>query len=311
MTMIKKTQTFDKFDIVNILTELGYKLKNDKDGWRTSAVYRNGSKQNSLRINSDGSYKDFVTGEFGSFTNLIEKTIGKKNAKKYKIQNAVLESNFSKKEKIEIVAKLNKEKELAKLFPDHSYWINRNISENTIKKFKGGICNTGRFKDRYTFPIFDGSMELIGLSGRLLYQHEEIPKWKHYNGSSLWKYPLFLNYRLIQRKKSVIVVESIGDCLSLFEMGINNVVVSFGLNISFDLINLFMRYDLNKIIIAFNNDFENQGNDAAKKQKERVAKWFPRNVVKVSLPPKKGEDFNSLLIKDKQIIMDWYKDLKL
>lgn len=309
--MNKETQVFDKQDIVNILIEIGYKLRNDKDGWRTSAIYRNGVKTHSLRINSDGSYKDFVTGEFGSFINLIERTIGKESAKKYYKKNAIIESTFPKKEQIDIMAKLDKDKELLKLFPNHSYWINRGISEDIIKKFKGGTCDSGRFKGRYVFPIFDGSMNLIGLSGRLLKDNANLVKWKHYNGSSRWKYPLFLNYRLIDSTKSVIIVESIGDCLSLFEMGINNVVVSFGLEVSFDLINLFMRYGLKKIIIAFNNDLEDQGNNAAEKQKSRISKWFSPQTVKIKLPKEKGEDFNSLLIKDKKIIMDWYKDLKL
>ena len=311
MMTSNETEIFDKIDVINILTEIGYKLKNDRDGWRTSAIYRGGVKNNSLKINFDGSYKDFVTGESGSFINLIERTIGKENAKQYCKHGAVSEPHFFTKEKINVMNMLDKDKELLKLFPNHEYWINRGISEDIIKKFKGGTCDSGRFKGRYVFPIFDGKMNLVGLSGRLLYENNNAPKWKHFNGASSWKYPLFLNHRLISDKKSVIIVESIGDCLSLFEMGINNVVVSFGLTVSFDLINLFMRYELNKIIIAFNNDLNNQGNDAAEKQKQKIGKWFSGNTVKICLPPIKGEDFNSLLLKDKNFILDWHKNIKL
>lgn len=296
-----------KEEIVDILNSIGYILKPDGDGWRTSALYRNGAKSNSVKINSNGTFKDFVSGYSGSIKFLVKLTVGDEECDKIFKKQLIEVKSTVHKEAIQFMAKLDKDKELAKILPKHDYWINRGISLKILEKFKGGVCHTGRFKDRYTFPIFNGKGDLIGLSGRLLYEHDKVPKWKHYNGSGDWKYPLFLNHRILRKKQSVIIVESIGDCLSLFEKGINNVVVSFGLKTSFNLINLFMQYEMKKIYIAFNNDENNNGNVAAEKEQKRIGKFFNGNCVKVVLPEQKGEDFNSLLLTDPKLIDDWYK----
>lgn len=311
MQVFSAHDNMDKEKIVDILSSIGYVLRPDGEGWRTNAIYRSGVKSNSLKINPNGTFKDFVNGYSGSLKKLVELTVGEKEC------NRIFNHKFKddaapkiKAESITFMKVLNKERELAKLHSNHKYWINRGISKNIIEKFQGGVCYEGRFKDRYTFPIFNGKHDLVGLSGRLLYEHEKVPKWKHYNGAQEWKYPLFLNHKIINKKKQVIIVESIGDCLSLFECGINNVVVSFGLNVSFALINLFMRYELEKIYIAFNNDENDNGNNAAEKEKKRIGKFFNQNTVKISLPNQRGEDFNSLLVKDKDLILDWYKKIK-
>lgn len=304
---MQTSEEISKEKIVDILTSVGYVLRPDGDGWRTRAIYRDGSKSNSVKINGDGTFKDFANGYFGNIKFLVKLTVGDDECEKIFQDQLIEKKSIVHKEAIQFMAKLDKEKELAKILPQHDYWLNRGISLDIIKKFKGGVCKIGRFKDRYTFPIFNGKGDLIGLSGRLLYKHDEIPKWKHYNGSSEWRYPLFLNYRVLRKRKSVIIVESIGDCLSLFERGINNVVVSFGLKTSFNLINLFMEYDMDKIYIAFNNDKNDRGNIAAEKELKRIGKFFSGNSVKIVLPQQKDEDFNSLLIKDPKLIDEWYK----
>ena len=70
----------------------------------------------------------------------------------------------------------------------------------------------------------------------------------------MWKYPLFLNYKLLKSEKRVIIVESIGDMLALWDAGVKNVVVSFGLTLSSGLVNTFLRYDISNIIVSFNDD---------------------------------------------------------
>ena len=37
---------------------------------------------------------------------------------------------------------------------------------------------------------------------------------------SMWKYPLFLNYKLLKSEKRVIIVESIGDMLALWTLAL-------------------------------------------------------------------------------------------
>lgn len=309
---IQHTEQFERHQVVQILSDLGYRLRSDGNGWRSRALYRNGQSQNSLKINPNGTFIDFPTGDTGSLYQLVALTIGQSKAKNYfsKIETPSVTSFEDDKGEILFMKNIDK-KILTELLPRHSYWVDRGISLDLIKKFKGGEMHTkGRFKGRYVFPIFDAKEDILGLSGRLLHRpnNDLTPKWKHYNGKTRWKYPLFLNYSVIKNKKSVIIVESIGDCLSLMEMGINNVIVSFGLDVSYDMINLFLRYNLEKIYIAFNNDKNQTGNQAAEKMKNKIGRLFPPRTVNIALPDQVGEDFNSLLLKDKDIIAKWHKE---
>ena len=68
------------------------------------------------------------------------------------------------------------------------------------------------------------------------------PKWKHLGKKSQWIYPYYSpNIRKdihdsILEKESVILVESIGDMLNLFQHGIYNVLVTFSTVISSPLL---------------------------------------------------------------------------
>lgn len=307
--------TYDKETVKQALSSIGYSLIFDSNGWRSNAIYRNGNNRFSLKINEDGTFKDFKTGRFGTLDQLIALTVGKDNVKKYlnEADAVITENEQEEKEYIQFMANLDKSL-LRELTPKYDYWLNRGISKELIEKFQGGECyKQKRFFNRYVFPIFGATDNLVGLSGRLLGDDPEgkFPKWKHYGGKSEWKYPLFLNYKLIKKEKSVIVVESIGDCLSLMEKGIYNVVVSFGLDISFSLENVFLRYQLEKVIIAFNNDENQRGNIAAEKMKKRMDKFFPRGSIKIGVPEYVGKDFNDLLLENPDYIDEWHKKLKL
>ena len=72
-------------------------------------------------------------------------------------------------------------------------------------------------QNRYVFPIFDNKNNIIGLSGRKLEAKSNRPKWIHYGKKSKWIYPSFVNKNYIKDKEEVILVESIGDMLSLWE----------------------------------------------------------------------------------------------
>ena len=131
---------------------------------------------------------------------------------------------------------------------------------------------------RYVFPIFNGKNEIIGFAGRDLLQMKDNkrPKWKLIGDKSMWKYSLFLNYKLLKSEKRVIIVESIGDMLALWDAGVKNVVVSFGLTLSSGLVNTFLRYDISNIIVSFNDDSKNNGagNRAAAKAKSKLLNYF-------------------------------------
>ena len=83
------------------------------------------------------------------------------------------------------------------------------------------MAKEGRMKNRYVFPIFDSKERLIGVTGRYtlpIPEGSKVPKWKHYPSKKAWKYPLFLNNEIISEKKEVVVVESVGDMLALWDV---------------------------------------------------------------------------------------------
>ena len=187
------------------------------------------------------------------------------------------------------------------LEPDHSYWIDRGISKETIELFKGGVCDKGKMKNRYVFPIFNSKNKLIGYTGRHL--HNKKPKWMHRGDKSYWKYPLQFNFKYIKNNKSVIIVESIGDMLSLWENGIRNCIVTFGVSLSPDTMSLLTRLDPDKIHVAFNNDSSGNeaGNKAAYIARKKLLQFFDKNQITITLP-NKYNDFNEMHLAEPNLI---------
>ncbi len=301
-------------NVKEILLELGYtNIVETSKEFRTRPIYRDSDNNTVLSIKKDsGHFIDFARNISGSFEDLIKITLNLKTIDEAKLW-AAGKYDTSEQVKVsrpEIKSPRTFSKEsLAKISPDHSYWINRGVSEGTLKEFKGGIVREGKMKDRYIFPIFNHKEELIGVADRDLISSKGStrPKWKLVGDKSQWKYPLSNNHKEIKTLNEVILVESVGDMLALWDSGIKNVAVTFGLDVSVALINLFLRYDLSKIFIAFNNDSENNsaGNAAATKAKNKLLKYFDEKQVSIKLPTKK--DFGEM---SKEEIYKWKTSLK-
>jgi len=301
-------QVYDPAAVKDMLLSLGYSLQREPKGWRTNATFRGGSNRTSLFIFDGGNYYDFTTGESGGLKKLIAQTVGTEKANHYlkALKNNV---RIIKKKEIKpeiIMPKVfQEEKYLKDVIFEYDYWNGRGISTNLIKKFKGGVIKTeGKFKNRFVFPVYDGKKQLVGMAGRLLIQSETLPKWKLLGDKKEWKYPLFLNHECIYKEKSIIFVESIGDMLALMERGIYNIAVTFGLDISFTLLNVGLRYNLDYLYIAFNNDASGSGNNAAIKMRKKLLYYFDPQQVKIALPDNQM-DFGEMLLKNKQLIHQW------
>ena len=100
------------------------------------------------------------------------------------------------------------------------------------------------------------------------------------------------------------MVESIGDMLALWDCGIKNILVVFGLNLSPKMISLLIKADPRIVYIAFNNDSldNSAGNEAAEKVRNKISKYFDINQVKLALPNK--NDFGEM---NKEEILGWKK----
>jgi len=202
---------------------------------------------------------------------------------------------------------------LIKLLRDDSYWVNRGISSHTLQPFQGGVASSGKMFNRYVFPIFNCKDEIVGFAGRDISRVslEGRPKWKLIGDKKEWGFPLKVNAKDIKSSKEVIIVESIGDMLALRENGINNCIVSFGLNLSSKIIYSLIGYNPNKITIAFNDDsFKNAaGNLAAESVERRLLNYFDRNQIQIKLPFG-AKDFGEMHLKDSQLITNWYNSIQ-
>ena len=300
-------------DIKQILLNLGFSNISDLGKeYRAKPIYRDSDSSTVMSVKKDtGYFVDYARGLSGPLEKLVELCLGCSSADAKKWLESDQGFIVKKRHIYDIPAK--KYKTLSQhafddIIRDNSYWLNRGISEETISVFDGGVFEKGRMKNRYTFPIYDSNKKLIGVSGRYIYNIKEgsrVPKWKHIGEKSKWQHPTYFNSDILKEKDFVIVVESIGDMLSLWDIGYKNVLVSFGLDLSFALINSIIKYDIDKIVLAFNNDENLAGNNASQKCYKKLLKFFDEEQVQVCLPTK--NDFGEMT--DGEIEL-WAKKIK-
>lgn len=292
-------------DVRDVLLDLGYKIQDHGREYRMSPLYRDSSSSSVLRVYKDtGWWTDFKENRAGPFEELVRLTLGLSDIEKAK--EIILDKyKFKKPERKE--SKLEHVKELPSeildnLVEDYSYWGGRGVSKETLNLFGGGKAIKGKFYGRYVFPIFNSQKKLIGVTGRDTTGENKL-KWLHNGPTSKWAYPLQINFNIVSSSNELILVESIGDMLALWEAGIKNTMVTFGLRISPHLLTCILKLDPESIIIAFNNDEDGRaGNKAAYIAKKLVQKHFDEGVVKVKLPCK--NDFGCM---DKKEILEWQK----
>lgn len=286
-------------NLVEILNKIGYvELQDFGTQYRTRPLYRSSGNNTSLSINkANGCWYDFGSREGGVLLGLVKLTLGlpsMKAAQEY-IGDATLSIEEPGRHRYELLeAKKFDKNLLLKLNKDHTYWESRGVSSSIIEQFGGGTTYNGRMCYRYVFPIFDEKNELVGFSGRRLNNNSDYPKWKHIGAKSNWCFPLKLNRELLFELKEVILVESIGDMLALWEAGIKNTLVTFGVDISVKIVELLLRLDCQRIFVAFNNDADNEfiGNHAAEEGRQFLLKHFDPQQVVVAIPNEK--DFGEM-----------------
>ena len=298
-------------DFKNILLDLGYSnIKDNGRELRMRPLYRDSNNDTVLSVRKDtGHFIDFSKNVSGSFEYLVQLTLGLENVDQARVQlkekYSITEIKREHRPKVSGTKTFPREY-LTKLKPDHSYWLGRGVSLDTLKTFGGGLVESGTMANRYVFPILDEKQKLIGVTGRYTKNitSKRMPKWLHKGKVSEWNYPFQLNKEIITEKKEIIMVESIGDMLALWDCGIKNILVVFGLNLSPKMISLLIKADPRIVYIAFNNDSldNSAGNEAAEKVRNKISKYFDINQVKLALPNK--NDFGEM---NKEEILGWKK----
>lgn len=286
-----------------VLQNLGYKLIDCGDHWRTNAVYRDGDNQTALQIyKNTGVWTDYIKSEgYRPLKNLIELTLKGRPGEIKSILKSLDEkpdnlTEYKTKSLIEM-EKTYDEKILDKLFPNYNFYNNKGISEDTQNLFKVGLAGAGNMYRRMVFPIYNEHKQIIGFSGRRV-DDNDYAKWKHIGQKRNWIFPAYTPNKenvdsIITKEKSVYLVESIGDAMSLFDNGIKNVLVIFGLSVSASIISYLSSKSLENIYIAGNNDFESKENRGLKgsiKNYLKLSSYFDLDIMSIKNPPKGFND---------------------
>lgn len=290
-------------EIVTVLNSIGYvQLSDMGTEWRTNPLYREYRSQNALSINKrTGRWFDHSERAGGSLAQLVQKTLQLASVEETRAYMGDLPISIDTRESAELteIKKFDKGI-LIKLLRNNEYWHGRGISDSVLAQFNGGLAQGGRMKGRYVFPIFDERSDLIGFSGRLTYPSDTLPKWKHIGAKKNFIFPAMAT-QAIMAEKSVILVESIGDCLKLLECGVKNVLVSFGVSLSPKIILHLLKLDVARIIISLNNDEDSFiGNHAAQEFKEELQNHFDAEQLVIALPDAK--DFGEMSC---EAIQEW------
>ena len=296
--------------IREILSDLGYTLRDYGGYFRTRPLYRDSDNDVILSINKDtGRWKDFKEGISGGLEDLVKLTLdcNIEDAKKYLKDRGSDRPVAVVKPKVKQRKTLNDEF-LNNLIKNNKYWNERGVSDETLEEFKGGVCESGKMLDRYVFPIYGERERLVGVSGRDITKDNwtKRPKWKHIGDKSSWVYPLQVNEQFLAQTKRAILVESVGDMLALWENGVKSTIVTFGLEVSTAILNKLLRLDPDDVIVSLNNDSESNhaGNLAAQKAKKKLLKYFDEDQVKIALPSQ--NDFGKM---SSAQISEWYTSL--
>lgn len=256
----------NNINLKETLDNLGYNLLDRGDYWQTNALFRGGDNRTAIQIYKDtGVWKDHVNQTpFMPFKKLVQATLGSNDDEV--IEGAIFKQDlFTDNVKLDNKPRISMEKTynnscLSRLLPHYSFYEDKGISIDILKLFKGGLCTEGKMYQRFVFPIYNTQLKIHGFSGRDMRPSSDRPKWKHVGTKTKWLYPHHLSEIHIEKSSEIILVESIGDVLSLYQNGIKNVICTFGTLISPSLISYIVKLNPKKIIFSFNNDSDNKNN---------------------------------------------------
>lgn len=299
-------------DIKEILESIGYTPSLCGKSYRCIPLYRQSDSPVLFVDKNTGLWYDFKEARGGELKELVRITTGKSYGE---VDSILKNKNFSgdipkEAHEEELGVKHFPKEWLAKLEKDHTYWTNRGVNHSTISTFEGGIARDGRMYYRYVFPIFGDRDNVIGFDGRDILNSNKRVKWKILGPKKTFCYPYnHFNKEILHDERKVILVESIGDMLRLWDNGIKNTLVIFGVYPSPKVLSTLIKIDPTEIIIATNNDKVKNGdagNKAARRIKGTLHDFFDPDKVRVHLP-EEANDFGDMT--DQQIT-SWHEKLK-
>ena len=143
-----------------------------------------------------------------------------------------------------------------------NYLTENGYEEDLIEKagliIKKNNKKYDRFRNRLMFPIHNLSGKVIAFGARQIKEDKKQPKYINSPETNLYVksdvlYGLYQSKNDIRKKDKCILVEGYTDVISLYQIGIKNVVSSSGTSLTNNQIKLISRYTKN-ITILFDGD---------------------------------------------------------
>ncbi len=127
------------------------------------------------------------------------------------------------------------------------------IEAGLSNKWEGGVLSD-RFYDRAIFPIHDVSGRIIAFGGRTLRSDKNIAKYINSPETEIYEknkvlYGLYFAKNEIAKKDKCILVEGYLDVISMYQLGIKNIVSSSGTALTVNQIRLIRRFTKNITVI--------------------------------------------------------------
>jgi DNA primase len=138
----------------------------------------------------------------------------------------------------------------------HNYFIDRGFLPDTLKYFEMGFGTKNLDKDRCIFPVRNSYGGLVGWTGRSVIKTVK-PKWLHRPKdrffTSLNLFNIDKALKSILDTDTVYVVESVANCMRMYEAGFKNCVAILGMNMSETQANMLCEY-ASHIVLLYDND---------------------------------------------------------
>lgn len=198
----------------------------------------------------------------------------------------------------------NQPYDLSKLGTRYRLNSYRGISKEVLEANGVGFLKE---MNRYIFPIYNESEEVIGASLRA--NGNETPKWIH-RPKSIKTGQILYNFSNCKGKHSkVYLVEGIIDCLRLIEIGVPNVMCTFGARVTHEQTMILLK-NFDEVVLAFDND--EAGQKAINKFIEKSRKIINISVLVIDKKFKDvGEINTNKEFNEYTREVEWWKWLEL
>jgi 5S rRNA maturation endonuclease (ribonuclease M5) len=186
---------------------------------------------------------------------------------------------------------------LDKLGKDLHYATKRGFDQNVLNHMGCGVSRYGRMEGRFTFPVKNIVGDIVGFSGRDIFNDENVPKWMH---STFRRSVNLLNIDLCKKAMdtwsldTVVISEGPWDVARLCQAGFWNSMALLGASLSKGQLDIMKSMGVSKVILFMDNDEGGRNHEGQNVQKLNSCAFD----VEVVYPPKEGQDVGDMEIED-------------